>query len=127
MENAVERMAGIMFLAVGLSHLLRPRGWAEFFVQLRARGEPGAFVNGMLSLSVGAVLVGFHGTQWDGWGAAVTFIGWAQVAKGLVHLCFPAYGLRSMGMVPPEQAWKFAAAGAAMIPLAGAMLVASTR
>ena len=63
---AVERMAGIAFLSVGLSHLLRPREWVEFFRQLREKGAPGAFINGMMSLSVGAIIVGFHGAAWTG-------------------------------------------------------------
>jgi hypothetical protein len=29
MENAIERMAGISFLAIGLSHLLRPHDWVK--------------------------------------------------------------------------------------------------
>jgi hypothetical protein len=127
MENAIERMAGIAFLAIGLSHLLRPAGWVEFFAQLRARGAPGAFVNGMMSLAIGSVMVAFHGTQWSGWPAVTTFLGWAQVTKGIVHLCFPAYSLRSMDSVRPEQAWKFAVAGALMLPLAGVVLATSMR
>ena len=127
MENAIERMAGISFLAIGLSHLLRPRDWVEYFAQLRAKGAPGAFVNGMVSLSFGALIVGFHGTQWDGWSGVVTFVGWAQVAKGTIHLCFPAHSLRSMGRVSADKYWKFAWAGGVMIPLAVLMIVASTR
>jgi hypothetical protein len=49
MENAIERMAGISFLAIGLSHLLRPHDWVEYFAQVRAKGAPGAFMNGMVS------------------------------------------------------------------------------
>lgn len=127
MENAIERMAGISFLAIGLSHALRPQGWVEFFARLRAMGAPGAFINGMMSLSFGAVIVGFHGTQWSGWPAVVTFIGWAQVVKGTIHLCFPAYSLRSMGMVSPEHSGRLVVAGVVMIPLASVMLVASFR
>jgi hypothetical protein len=127
MENAVERILGISFLGVALSHLLHPKAWVEFFAQLRAKGAPGAFINGMMSLSLGALVVGFHGTQWSGWSAVVTFIGWAQVAKGIIHLSFPSYSLRSMGMVSPEQYRKFAVAGAIGIPLAAAMLIASFR
>lgn len=127
MENAVERMAGIAFLAIGLSHLLRPHGWVEWFSQLRSRGVPGAFVNGMMSLSLGAVMVGFHGTQWTGWSAVATCVGWAQVIKGTVHVCFPAYSLRSMQLVTAEHYRRFIWGGALMIPLALAMLIASVR
>ncbi len=127
MENAIERVVGIAFFAISLSHLLRPREWGEFFDQLRAKGAPGAFINGMLSLSVGALIVGFHGTRWSGWAGVVTFVGWAQVFKGTLHLCFPAYSLRSMGMVSAERHRKLALAGALMLPMAAAMLYASAR
>lgn len=125
METAIERIVGISFFAVGLSHLLRPKGWAEWFAQLRARGEPGAFVNGMMSLSFGSLIVGFHGTQWTGWSALVTAIGWAQVIKGIVHMCFPAHSLRSMGQVTGERSWKIAVAGGVMLSASVVMLVAS--
>ena len=124
---AVERMTGIAFLAVGLSHLLRPREWVEFFRQLRERGAPGAFVNGMMSLALGAIIVGFHGTLWTGWAALTTIVGWGQVTKGVVHMCFPAYSLRSMATVPPERFRRFAVAGALMIPLAVVMIAGSYR
>ena len=81
----------------------------------------------MISLSFGTLIVAFHGTQWTGWAAVVTFIGWAQVVKGTIHLCFPAHSLRSMGMVGADKHWKFAWAGGAMIPLAGVMIFASLR
>jgi uncharacterized protein YjeT (DUF2065 family) len=126
-ELAIERLTGLAFLAVGLSHVLRPRGWVDFFAQLRARGEPGAFVNGMMSLAVGTLIVAFHGSQWTGWAAVTTFLGWGQLTKGFVHLCFPAYSLRSMATVSETQAWKFVLAGAIMLPVAGVILAASLR
>ena len=122
MEPAIERIVAISFFAVGLSHVLRPKGWAEWFAQLRARGEPGAFVNGMMSLSFGSLIVGFHGTQWSGWAALVTAIGWAQVIKGIVHMCFPAHSLRSMGQVTAESSWKIAVAGGVMTVVSVVML-----
>ena len=125
METAIARIVGISFFAVGLSHLLRPKGWAEWFAQLRARGEPGAFVNGMMSLSFGSLIGGFHGTHWTGSAALGPVVGGAQVIKGIVHMCFPAHSLRSMGQVTPESSWKIAVAGAAMLVAAVVMLAGS--
>ena len=124
---AVERLVALSFLVVGLSHLIRPHAWTTWFEQLRARGEAGALDYGMLSLTLGALIVGFHGTQWTGLGAIVTGMGWIQLVKGAVHMCFPAYSLKQMERVPREQAWKIAAAGGMMIPLAGVMLYGSLR
>ena len=125
METAIERIVAISFFGVGLSHLLRPQGWVRWFEQLRARGEPGAFVNGMMSLSFGSLIVGFHGTQWTGWAAIVTVIGWAQVIKGVVHICFPAHSLKSMGFVTAETSWKIAVAGAVMLATSVVILLTS--
>ena len=127
METAIERFAAISYFAVALSHILQPKGWAEFFAQLRARGAPGAFVNGMMSLSFGAIVVAFHGRDWSWPGAVVTFVGWAQVLKGTLHMCFPAHSLRSMAQVDAGKSWKIAAAGAVMLPLSVVMFAASLR
>ena len=83
MEIAIERVTGILLFVVALSHLLQPAGWTEFFTQLRAKGAPGAFINGMMSLWLGALIVGFHGDVWTGWPAIVTVVGWAQLIKGV--------------------------------------------
>jgi uncharacterized protein YjeT (DUF2065 family) len=127
MENAVERMTGLLFLVIGLSHLLRPREWWQFFALLRSKGASGAFINGMMSLWLGAIIVGFHGTIWSGWPAVVTFIGWGQLVKGTLHVCFPSYSLRSMGMITEERSGKFALAGGVMIPVALMILFTSAR
>ena len=65
MERSVEILAIILFGVLGLSHLLQPRAWAEFFILLRNKGESGAFVDGFLNLPLAAIIVGFHNT-WSG-------------------------------------------------------------
>jgi hypothetical protein len=35
MERSVEVLAIILFGVVGLSHILQPKAWAEFFILLR--------------------------------------------------------------------------------------------
>ena len=124
---AVERLVALSFIVVGLSHVLRPKAWSAWFEQLRSRGDAGALDYGMLSLTFGALVVGFHGTEWSGLRAIVTFVGWAQLVKGLVHLCFPAYSLRQMARVPAAQSWKFVVAGGAMVPAGGLMWAVSMR
>ena len=53
MERAVDVLAVILFGIVGLSHILQPRAWVEFFVLLRGKGEAGAFVDAFLNLPLG--------------------------------------------------------------------------
>jgi hypothetical protein len=94
-ERTVEWFVAVTALAVGASHLLRPGDWAEAFRQLHRCGRPGAFVNGGLSLVVGASIVAGHGT-WVWPGALLTGFAWLLVAKGSLCLLAPDIALRSM-------------------------------
>ena len=107
METAVQIFGAIHLLVIGLSHILAPRAWADFFICLRARGESGVFVVGFMSLGFGSIIAAFHNV-WSGIPAALTVIGWAQVVKALIYFCFPRFGLRRLEMVSVERARVFA-------------------
>jgi hypothetical protein len=119
-ENAIEMFAAVNFLVIGLSHLLQPRVWVDFFVWLRSKGHAGVFVNGMLSLGFGSIIVSFHNV-WAGLPIVLTIIGWAQVAKGLLSLVAPQWGMRSLRRVSPERGREFVAAGAVSLVLSALM------
>jgi hypothetical protein len=119
-EKAIQLYAAVNFLVIGLSHLLQPRVWVDFFVWLRTKGHTGVFLNGMLSLSFGSIIVAFHNV-WTGLPTILTVIGWAQVAKGLVSLVAPQLGMRSLERVSPERSGEFVAAGAVFLALAALM------
>ena len=110
MERAVEGFAAVCFLGVGLSHVVQPLAWVEFFIWLRGQGRCGVFVDGLLSLTFGALVVAFHNV-WAGPPVVLTLIGWAQVLKGTVRLVAPGVGLRAYGRIAPERAWHFRVAG----------------
>jgi hypothetical protein len=40
MERSVEVLAIILLGVLGLSHILQPMTWAEFFILLRSKGKP---------------------------------------------------------------------------------------
>ena len=117
MERSIEVLAVILFVVIGLSHILQPKAWVEFFILLRCKGEAGAFADGFLNLSLGAVIVAFHRT-WVGIPAVLTLVGWCLLIKGLIRFCAPKLALRMMGRVSVERAWEFQAAGAALVLLA---------
>jgi hypothetical protein len=123
MEVAIERLAIAMAFIIGLSHILQARAWAEFFQMLRSKGEAGSFINGFLSLTFGALVVGFHNV-WSGPGVVLTVLGWAQLLKAGFCFWFPRLGLRSMAMAPPEQPWKFTAAGVVLLAVGGVLVYA---
>jgi len=115
-ERAIQVFAGISFLAIGLSHLLQPLAWVEWFSKLRALGRPGVFAEGFVTLNFGALIVAFHNV-WSGPGVVLTVVGWAQVLKGLVRFLAPTAIFGVYDKVVPDRAWQFRVAGGAAIVL----------
>jgi hypothetical protein len=112
-ERAIECFVAITSLVAGASHLLRPGDWAEAYRQLHRCGRPGAFVNGVLHLVPGALLVAGH-PSWVWPGAVLTGLGWLLVAKAVVCFLAPQWALQSMeqGGHSPRG---FVAAGVALL------------
>jgi hypothetical protein len=117
MERSVEVLFIILFGILGLSHILQPRAWADFFILLRGKGEAGAFVDGFLNLPMGGIIVGFHNT-WSGIPLVLTLVGWCLLIKSLIRFCAPKLALRLMARVSVERAWEVQVAGAGFVALA---------
>ena len=117
MERSVEVLAIILFGVFGLSHILQPKAWVEFFILLRGKGEAGAFVDGFLNLPLGGLIIGFHNT-WSGIPLVLTLVGWGFLIKGLIRFCAPTQALRIMARVSVERSWEFQLAGAGLVALA---------
>ena len=122
MERANEIIAAVNFLVIGISHVVQPRAWAEFFIWLRGKGPAGSFVNGFLSLAFGSLIVGFH-EVWTGIPAVLTFIGWGQVLKSLLAFVHPRLGLRSMERVSRENARRMFVPAGMLLAGVGGLLV----
>lgn len=118
MEQATQMFAAVLFLAVGLSHLLQPAAWVDFFQKLAERGRAGAVLEGFLYLPFGALIVGFHNV-WRWPDVLLTLIGWAQVLKGTLRFVAPDVGLRAMRMVSLDRLWQLRAAGVLSLGLSG--------
>ncbi len=116
-QSQVEIFAALNFLVIGLSHLLQPQAWVEFFVRLREQGRSGAFTEGFLALTFGAIIVAFHNV-WSGLPMVLTIVGWGHVVKGLARFVAPQFSLRLYQRVTPGRAWQFRAAGLFMLGLA---------
>lgn len=118
MEQAIEVFAAISFLAIGLSHLVQPLVWVEFFTWLREKGRAGMFVEGFLSLTFGALVVGFHNV-WSWPAVVLTLVGWGQVLKALTRFTAPHLSLRVYERMTAERAWQFRAGGVFALALSG--------
>ena len=120
LERAVEIFAAVQFVVIGVSHIVQPRVWVDFFVWLRSKGHAGVFVNGFLSLGFGSIIVAFHNV-WSGLPMILTIIGWGQIAKATLSFVAPRIGMRSLERVSPDRAREFVVPGVFFVAV-GAML-----
>ena len=118
MEQATQVFAAVSLLVIGLSHLFQPKAWVAWFQELSARGASGAFTDGFLSLSFGAIIVGFHNV-WQGPAIVLTLVGWAQIVKALVRFVAPQYAARLLGRISYDRTWLFQAGGVFALALSG--------
>ena len=118
MEISVQKLTAIFFLVIGLSHILQPRVWVQFFIMLREKGEVGSFINAYVHFPLGVFIVAFH-SIWHGFpGTIVTIIGWGLTIKGAIYFLFPRFGVRMLGVISMERAWHFVVAGLLSVGLA---------
>lgn len=122
METRVEIVAVIAMTLAGLSHLLCPRAWVEFFTILREKREAGVLAVGMMHLPLGLLIVVCH-NRWGGWPTVLTVLGYSWTFKSALYLLFPRVGLVSLSRVTVERAWLFRVAGGAIIVLAAVVAV----
>ena len=120
MERAVEIYAIINLTVIGISHVVRPRVWIDFFVVLRERGEAGVFAVAFLNLIFGSIIVAFHNV-WLGIPMALTVLGWANVVKALLYFAFPAFGLRKLQFLSHDRANLVVVGGILFLVLAGCL------
>ena len=121
MEIAVEKFAVICFFLIGVSHIVQPRAWAEFFIRLREKGTTGSFINAWIHFPLGALIVAFHNV-WHGIPSVLTVLGYAWVIKGFIYFVFPRYGLKALERVSLERAWYFVVGGIVIVALGGLLL-----
>ncbi|HEY0077308.1 MAG TPA: hypothetical protein VGB73_01590 [Pyrinomonadaceae bacterium] len=126
MEVAVMKLAIVCFFVVGVSHIVRPRVWAQFFIDMRGKGEVGSFLNALLHFPLGAIIVSFHNV-WSGLPLVLTLIGWGLVLKGFIYFVFPNHGLKILARVSVEKCRGFIVAGMFQVGLSGLLVFSLLR
>lgn len=111
MEIAVTKLAIICFFVIGVSHIVQPRVWARFFMEMHGKGEVGSFLNALLHFPLGVVIVSFHDV-WSGLPVVLTLMGWGLVIKSFIYFVFPRHGMKILGRISLERSGGFVVAGA---------------
>ncbi len=122
MELAIQKLAALNMLVMGLSHVFQHRVWAEFFIHWREKGAVGVFYNAILHFAFGSLIVAFHNV-WYCIPVVLTLAGWAWTMKGLLYLLYPMLGLRSLNRLKIETSREFILPGALMALYAGLLAI----
>ena len=117
MERALEIFAVVQLTVIGVSHIVHHRAWAEFFIWLRAKGEPAAFANGFLSLTMGSMILAFH-RVWSGLPLVLTIFGVLNLIKAAQCFLLPDLSMRMMNRVSLERSREFVSAGVVALAVA---------
>ena len=126
MELAVTKLAVICFFVIGVSHIVQPRVWAQFFIDMHGKGAVGSFLNALLHFPMGVLIVSFHNV-WHGFPLVLTLIGWGLVLKSCIYFILPRYGVRMLGRVSLERSWEFILAGVFSVGLSGVLMFSLLR
>jgi len=121
MEIAVTRLAVICFFIIGVSHIVQPRVWVRFFMDLHSKGEVGSFLVALLHFPLGVLIVSFHNV-WHGLPIVMTLIGWGFVLKSFIYFVFPQRGVKMLARVSMEKSWEFVAAGVFSLAISGVLV-----
>lgn len=126
LHEAIQIFAGLNFVVMGASHIVAHRAWQTFFADLHARGATGNFVNAMLALGMGTLIVGFH-RVWSGVPVLLTIYGVASTAKGALFLMAPKVGLSSIERAATKDSRLFVVPGVILLALGTALLLGVAR
>ncbi len=109
----------ISSLIIGVSHIVQPGLWGEYFADLRARGRAGLVSKIMqVELWPALLIVSLH-QVWAGPAIVVTIYGWLLLLKVAVGLTMPNLGMASMA-IPERSPKSFMPAGAVMLAIGAA-------
>jgi CDP-diglyceride synthetase len=122
MEVAVTKLAIVCFFVIGISHVIQPRAWAQFFIDMHRKGKVGSIYNALLHFPLGVLIVSFHNV-WHGLPIVLTLIGWGLVLKSIIYFTAPAHGLKMLGRVSMERSWEFVAAGVFSLAVAAVLII----
>lgn len=110
-SSIVEFIFLITCVPLGLSHIVQPKLWVDFFTRVHAQGTAG-LVGKVLAIELWpAILVVSLHQVWWGPGIVLTIYGWAQFAKVLLALFIPEVGMRSLAMAQTKGTRGFVAGG----------------
>ena len=113
----IQALLAIPFLLMGLSHIVQPRLWIDFFSYLHSLGPTGVILRTFaLELVPATGIITFHWV-WSGIELALTIYGLLLMLKIAVSLFRPDVGVKSLAMANRPHNFHLYGAGTVLICL----------
>jgi uncharacterized protein YjeT (DUF2065 family) len=120
-QEGIRTLLGASLVLLGASHVVRARGWVDFFNALLARPD-GTLIIGMYTLPVGLLIVVLHNVWVLGTPVLVTIVGWVMVLKAAAYLLWSG-AARKLAPEHRRQTGTLRVAGTVMVVLGGVILL----
>ena len=102
MPNVTDATSAVQFvmffsaILMGISHIVQPKMWEDYFTHLHSRGEIAIITRTFtLELWPALIIVIFH-QVWSGPGIIVSIYGWLLLTKCTVSILQPSLGMKSL-------------------------------
>ncbi|MHC4264757.1 MAG: hypothetical protein ACYSUK_02360 [Planctomycetota bacterium] len=104
-DGQIFKLFGLVYLAVGSGILVNPEYYKNLFQEFAEKCCV-MYLSGIMSLSIGFLLVTFHNIwAWE-WSVILTIIGWLALIKGLVILVRPKAMMSMIEALTTERLFK---------------------
>lgn len=115
--SAVQFIMAFAMPLMGLSHILQPKMWRDYFQRLHAKGAAGVVTRTFsLELWPALIIVAFH-QVWTWPGFLLTVYGWLLLTKCVISLLSPRMGVKSLAMTEKHDDRGFVIAGIMLIAI----------
>lgn len=111
----IARFFSVSLFLIGLSHVVQPRLWRDYFLKLKDTGVAGIII-AMYTLPQGLLIVLGHNIWVLDIPVIITICGWGMTLKSIIYALLPN---RAEAVIPvgANAHLKYARGGALMIPV----------
>ena len=92
-DAQIFQLFGIAYLVMGIGGVIKRDAYIKLMDDF-SKSMGLLFVTGLLTITVGFIMVTFHNVWVMGWTVIITIFGWIALIKGIVILMFPGFYFR---------------------------------
>jgi hypothetical protein len=92
-DAQIFQLFGLAYLVMGIGGVIKRDAYIKLMDDF-SKSMGLLFITGLLTITVGFLLVAFHNVWVMGWTVIITIFGWIALIKGIVILMFPGFYFR---------------------------------